>query len=160
MNNLEIERKFLLDVNNIPYDFSKLTKSSIEQGYIIYKPEIRVRSISDKDYFLTIKGDTKEPVQRDEIEFRISKEAYLTLMSRDDINKITKNRYVVNEENNVYQIDVFEGELKGLACMEVEFNSREEAERFVAPEWAVKEITNDHRYRNSFLARNKIPSDN
>jgi len=79
MKNLEIERKFLLDVNNIPYDFSKLTKKSIEQGYIICQPEIRVRNVSG-DYLMTIKGNTDEPLVRSEVEFKISKEAYEALM--------------------------------------------------------------------------------
>lgn len=157
MNNLEIERKFLLDLDKTPYDFSKLTKKSIEQGYIIHTPEIRVRAISDNEYFMTIKSNTDDPTVRNEIEFKISKDAYTTLMSRDDINKIRKNRYVINEGNNKFEIDVFEGKLKGLACLEVEFNSKEEADSFVIPNWIVKEVTNDFRYRNSYLARNEIP---
>ena len=55
MKNLEIERKFLLDLNEVPYDFSKLRKKTIEQGYIICKPEIRVRNVLGEDYFMTIK---------------------------------------------------------------------------------------------------------
>ena len=93
MNNLEIERKFLLNLEKIPYDFSTLRKKSIEQGYIICNPEIRVRNVSDEDYFMTIKGETGDAVVRNEVEFKISKEAYHTLMARNDIHKISKNRY-------------------------------------------------------------------
>ena len=157
MKNTEIERKFLLDINNIPYDFSKLTKKSIEQGYIIYKPEIRVRSVSGEDYFMTIKGNTDDATVRKELEFKISQEAYSRLMARDDIQKIQKDRYIVNEGNNKYEIDIFEGNLKGLACLEVEFPSKEEADKFVAPDWVVKEVTGDERYRNNSLARNNLP---
>jgi len=157
MQNLEIERKFLLDLEKVPYDFSKLDKKAIEQGYIIYKPEIRIRSVSNQDFFMTIKGNTDDAVARKEIELKISKDAYFELMARDDVHKISKNRYIVNEGNNKFEIDVFEGKLKGLACLEVEFSSKEEAEKFVAPSWITKEVTDDFRYRNSFLARNEMP---
>jgi len=157
MNNLEIERKFLLDLEKVPYDFSKLSKKSIEQGYIIHKPEIRVRSISGEKFVMTIKGETDDSTVRNEIELDISKEAFSILMARDDVNKISKNRYIINEGNNKFEIDVFEGKLKGLACLEVEFTSKEEADKFVVPSWITKEVTNDFRYRNSFLARNEIP---
>lgn len=159
MKKLEIERKFLVDINKVPYDFSKLNREFIEQGYIIYKPEIRVRSVSGSEYFMTIKGNTDDATVRNEIEFKISKEAFSTLMARDDVNKISKNRYTVNEGNNIYEIDVFEGKLKGLACLEVEFPTKEDADCFSIPSWIKKEVTDDVRYRNSFLARNDIPKD-
>ena len=157
MKNLEIERKFLLDLNEIPYDFSKLRKKTIEQGYIICKPEIRVRNVLGEDYFMTIKGSTEDPLVRNEVEFKISEEAYRILMARSDIHKINKNRYFVDEGNNKYEIDVFEGKLKGLACLEVEFSNKEEADKFVVPSWIKKEITDDLRYRNCNLAKDNIP---
>ena len=39
MKNLEIERKFLVDVNKIPYDLLTLEKKEIEQGYILHNPD-------------------------------------------------------------------------------------------------------------------------
>lgn len=159
MNNLEIERKFLLNLEKIPYDFSKLTKKYIEQGYVICKPEIRIRKIADEGYFMTIKGNTDDMSIRNEVEFRISEEAYNTLMAGEDIHKISKNRYFVNEENNVFEIDIFEGKLTGLACLEVEFKTKEEADSFVVPSWTEREVTEDTRYRNCRLAQTGIPSE-
>ena len=78
-------------------------------------------------------------------------------MSRSDIHKINKNRYFVDEGNNKYEIDVFEGKLKGLACLEVEFSNKEEADKFVVPSWIKKEITDDLRYRKCNLAKDSIP---
>ena len=154
MNNLEIERKFLLNLEKIPYDFSKLNKKVIEQGYIICKPEIRVRNVSNEEYVMTIKGNTEDTLVRNEVEFKISKEAYTTLMSRNDIYKLSKNRYIINEGEHVFEIDIFEGKLKGLACLEVEFNSLEEANSFRIPSWVKREVTNDFRYTNSELSKN------
>lgn len=157
MNNLEIERKFLLNLEKIPYDFSKLNKKVIEQGYIICKPEIRVRNVSNEEYVMTIKGNTEDTLVRNEVEFKISKEAYTTLMSRNDVYKLNKNRYIINEGEHVFEIDIFEGKLKGLACLEVEFETKEDADKFIVPNWIEKEVTGDMRYRNCNLAQNSIP---
>lgn len=155
MQNIEIERKFLLDLEKVPYDLSKLPKKVIEQGYII--DEIRVRSVAGKDFVMTIKGETGDAAVRNEVELNISKEAFSILMARDDVHKISKSRYFVDEGDNKFEIDVYEGKLKGLAFLEVEFNSKEEAEKFQMPSWIKKEVTNDFRYRNSFLAQNSMP---
>lgn len=157
MKNIEIERKFLVDLNKVPYDFSKLDKKLIEQGYIIYTPEIRIRSVSGKEFFMTIKGEKDNASVRDELEFKISKEAFSKLMSRDDVKKISKTRYIIKEGLNKYELDVFNGKLQGLACLEVEFENKEAADNFIVPNWITKEVTNDLRYRNSSLAQNSIP---
>jgi len=157
MENLEIERKFLVDMNKVPYDFSVLDNKKIEQGYILYEPEIRVREVESEAYYMTIKSSTEDPVVRNEVELKISKEAYLKLMERNDVYKINKTRYSVVENNNKYEIDVYGGKLTGLTCLEVEFNTKEEADAFLPPSWVKKEVTEDKRYRNGFLAKNDIP---
>ena len=155
MNNLEIERKFLVDVNKIPYDLNSLEKKEIEQGYILHNPAVRVRSISNSEYYMTFKSNTGNNLVRNEIEFRISKEAYSKLMNREDVNKISKNRYIAFESNKKFELDVFKGKLEGLACLEVEFGSVEDANSFVVPSWVKKEVTNDARYTNSELSKLK-----
>jgi CYTH domain-containing protein len=136
---------------------TKLERKEINQGYILYNPEIRVRSISNEGFFMTIKSNTEENLIRKEIEIPISKDAYNKLMSEKDVYKVRKNRYLAYEGIYKYEIDVFEDNLKGLACLEVEFKSREEANEFLMPSWVVKEITDDFRYKNSYLAKNNIP---
>lgn len=159
MGYLEIERKFLVDMNKVPYDFSVLDNKKIEQGYILHDPEIRVRGVTDETYYMTIKSTTADPMVRNEVELKISKEAYLKLMERNDVYKINKTRYSVVENNNKYEIDVYGGRLAGLTCLEVEFNTKEEADSFLPPSWVKKEVTNDIRYRNGFLAKNDIPQE-
>lgn len=155
MDNLEIERKFLVDIDKIPYDLSLMERKEIEQGYILHNPAVRIRSISNSKYYMTFKSNTDNDLVRNEVELEISKEAYSKLMSRDDVCKIKKNRYITFENNNKFELDVFEGRLKGLACLEVEFNSLEEAKSFNAPHWVKKEVTDDKRYTNSELSKLK-----
>lgn len=154
MKNLEIERKFLIDLTNIPYNLSDMERKEIVQGYILHNPVVRVRAVSDLEYYMTFKSNVDEGLVRNEVEFRISRDAYNKLMSRDDINTIHKNRYITTENENKFEIDVFEGKLKGLACLEVEFDNIEDANNFNVPSWVKKEVTGDMRYTNSELAKN------
>ena len=55
MSNLEIERKFLIDINKIPYDLNLMEKKEIEQGYILHHPVVRVRAVSNSEYYMTFK---------------------------------------------------------------------------------------------------------
>lgn len=155
MDNLEIERKFLVDIDKIPYDLSLMEKKEIEQGYILHNPAVRIRSVSNSKYYMTFKSNTDDKLVRNEVEFEISEDAYFKLMNRDDVCKIKKNRYITFENNNRFELDIFEGKLKGLACLEVEFNSLEEAKSFNMPHWVRKEVTGDKRYTNSELSKLK-----
>ena len=82
MKNLEIERKFLVDVNKIPYDLLTLEKKEIEQGYILHNPAIRIRAISNSEYYMTFKSSTDNSLVRNEIEFKISKETDSKVIGR------------------------------------------------------------------------------
>ena len=43
--NVDIEKKYLINADNLPYDLSKIPYYDITQTYINYSPEIRVRKI-------------------------------------------------------------------------------------------------------------------
>jgi len=151
-NFCEIERKFLVKLEEIPYDISTLPKLEITQGYLTRDPAIRVRSTGDNRFFMTFKGKTEDSLVRREVELPITKDAYEILMGNETTKKIKKNRYMVTENGIKFEIDVFEEQLKGLAFLEVEFENQEEAECFVVPAWVDKEVTGDVRYTNSQLA--------
>ena len=55
------------------------------------------------------------------------------------------------------EIDIFSGDLQGLAYLEIEFIDVESAENFKEPEWVVKDVTTDLNYKNGYLARYGIP---
>lgn len=55
-------------------------------------------------------------------------------------------------------IDIFSGELDGLAYLEIEFENQEEANNFKTPEWVIKDVTSDLNYKNGYLARYGIPN--
>lgn len=149
MNNVEIERKFLPE--NIPYELDQLESHFIEQGYLNTSPVVRVRRKDDK-YILTCKGQGM--MERVEYEMLLDEASYNNLIKKADGNIITKRRHIIPLENGlVGELDVFEGALKGLVMLEVEFNSREAAEAFIIPEWFGKEVTTDPRYHNSNMSK-------
>lgn len=162
VTNLEIERKFIVDVNNIPYDLSSKKYYEITQTYINYSPEIRVRKIiygNEEFYKMTIKRYVNdEALTREETEFYITKEEYEETVVNNIGNTILKNRYQFEDENGtLLALDIFKGDLEGLAYLEIEFESEQEANLYVIPSWVVKEVTNDRRYKNGYLSRYGIP---
>lgn len=155
----EIEKKWLIKVSDIPYDLSQAEKYEIVQTYLIFSPEIRVRNINNNEYVLTIKCDTAlKGLVREEHEWLISKEEYDNLLTKKEGKTITKTRYRFVDENGIeMEVDIFSGELEGLAYLEIEFTDIESAENYKAPDWIIKDVTTDLNYKNGYLARYGIP---
>lgn len=155
----EIEKKWLIKVSDIPYDLSQAEKYEIVQTYLNFSPEIRVRNINNNEYVLTIKCDTAlKGFVREEHEWLISKEEYENLLTKKEGKTITKTRYRFVDENGIeMEVDIFSGELEGLAYLEIEFTDIESAENYKAPDWIIKDVTTDLNYKNGYLARYGIP---
>jgi adenylate cyclase len=150
---MEIEKKFLVNKNTMPQLFSGIR---IEQHYlneINDKWLVRLRQW-DNDYFLELK--TTGDLSREELKFNITEEEYLEGI-KHSIKKLRKTRYILtpkntNEEKELsYEIDIYD-DYDFITC-EVEFESEEEANKFVAPSWCVEDVTNDYKYRNNNLAK-------
>ena len=152
---MEIERKWLIDINDIPYDLSKCESLLIEQAYISFSPVIRIRKISNKnEYILTIKSSsTDNGLSRQEYEFNISEDQYNELLNKKDGIVLSKTRYRVNLDKYVLEIDLFNEPYQGLGYCEIEFETVEEAKSFTPLSWFKRELTGDKRFTNSALAR-------
>lgn len=158
-DDLEIEKKWLVNVDDIPYDLSKANIEKIEQTYICFSPEIRVRRLNDgQRYTFTVKtGITADGMTRNELEEEITKEEYESMVIKQEGNTVNKTRYQILDGGYVYAIDIFSGDLKGLAYLEVEFENQEDANKFKIPDWVKKDVTADLNYKNGHLARFGIP---
>ena len=55
------------------------------------------------------------------------------------------------------EIDIFSGALEGLAYLEIEFPDIESAALYPTPVWAVADVTQDLRFKNSSLAQHGLP---
>ena len=146
----EIERKFLLRA--FP-DLSGAARQVIRQGYITCPTdgsEARLRQANDS-YFLTIKSG--EGMTRREYETRLSKEQFDTLWPATEGRRVEKTRYTGSLPGGLsYELDVFDGHLRPLACVEVEFADEASAHNFDAPDWFGQDVTEDKRYKNKALA--------
>ncbi len=140
---LEIERRF--KIKFLP-NLDMVERKEITQDYL-YKDSFtacRKRKIVDNEstkfiYTCKCKAGT-EKGSTNEIEAEISKEKYDSLGNGYG-NTIVKDRYIYNLENGlVAEIDIFKGKFEKIAIVEVEFESIEQAKKFVIPEWFGDEI--------------------
>ena len=149
---IEIERKFL--VKSTAFIAEAITKNHITQGYISSNPErtVRIRSKGDKG-FITIKGKSNATgMSRFEWEKQITLAEATSLLQLCEKGVIEKTRYEVIYNMHTFEIDVFEGDNKGLIIAEIELQS--ETETFEKPDWLGQEVTNDARYYNAYLSSN------
>ena len=131
---LEIEKKWVINKDEIPYDLSKADCFEIVQTYINYLPEIRVRQITYKGntwYMMALKRWVNEDaLTREESDFYITKEEYENTVGKGLDSTIYKKRYQFDVDGLTYAVDIFEGNLEGLAYLEIEFESEELANSF------------------------------
>jgi len=160
----EVERKYLVDPENIPIDLESCQRAELKQGYLAISAdgsETRIRSFGDgKRFELTVKSSGT--VIRDEQNIKITKEMFNTLWPLTSGARVEKTRYyipLVDEHGREYiaELDTYKGHLEGLATIEVEFGGREadasvRADTFKPPEWFGKDVSGDKRYKNRSLA--------
>ena len=143
----EIERKFL--VGNDSY---KLEGHSvyIHQGFLSTEKErvVRVR-IAGKKAYITVKGISKG-IGRAEFEYKIPMaDAKFMLEHLCSGPTIEKNRYYINKEGFIWEVDEFLGDNAGLVIAEIELDS--EDQDYPVPGWLGEEVTGDARYYNAEL---------
>lgn len=148
---MEIERKYL--VEKLPEE-TPLGWVEIEQGYISTDPVIRVRrqkTEKEEEYILTIKGGGL--VMREEYELALSREQYERLRLKCEGRIICKRRYrYALPQGLVAEVDVFEGDRRGLILAEVEFPDEAGMLAFEKPAWFGEDVSRDIRYHNSYMS--------
>ena len=90
---------------------------------------------------------------RQEVELPLTETAYLHLREKADGTIISKKRYVIPLTDSLkIELDIFEGMLSGFIMAEVEFQSLEQANGFLPPEWFGKDVTFISDFHNSTLS--------
>ena len=150
MNNLEIERKFLVCGD---FKSNAVSSTRIRQAYINQAGgrTVRVR-IRDEKAYLTIKGPSVDGgLSRFEWEIEIPVPDAEQLLELRVTAVIDKRRYLVPFDGHTFEVDEFYGDNEGLVMAEVELSTPDET--FGRPDWLGAEVTGDRRYYNSHLAR-------
>lgn len=171
--NKEYERKFTVNREKFKEFLLKLSNTifpiphtDLMQGYLFDKSKKagRVRLIEEfsngkrkETAFLTIKNSVSD-VERDEWEYEIPYKDGTEIFTKMTTNKVYKKRYKYSDENGfTWEIDVFEGNNRGLVLAEVEFKSLEKSlmlDESKLPDWIDRDVTGDTRFLNSTLAKN------
>ncbi|WP_026507021.1 CYTH domain-containing protein [Butyrivibrio sp. MC2013] len=168
---MEIEKKYT--VKNLPEELDSYPYHLIEQGYLNVRPAIRVRK-QDDIYYMTYKG-AAGVMAKEEYNLELDEESYRHMLSKADGNIITKKRYLIplnedaftkeaiaadralsealDKKEMVIELDVFMGRFEGTVVAEVEFPSLEAAAAYKAADWFDEDVTEDPRYRNSYMSR-------
>lgn len=146
----EIERKFL--VTSTEFQSESIRSNRIVQGYLNSNPERTVRiRIKGTQAFITIKGKGNESGTTRfewEKEIKVTEAEQLLLLCEDGV--IDKVCYEIPFGKHLYEVDVFEGDNKGLIIAEIELE--DENESFEKPNWLGEEVTGDDRYYNASLS--------
>ena len=146
---MEIERKYLID--KIPFSLEGFCCRRIEQGYLCTEPVVRIRR-DDDTYYLTYKS--KGLMVREEYNLPLTREAYEHLKTKADGRIISKLRYMIPLTGSLTaELDLFQDDLAPLMLAEVEFDTVEEAEHFLPPEWFGEDVTSSSKYHNSTLSK-------
>lgn len=144
---MEIERKFR--VRGTPW--RRLGAGvALSQGYLgsNARAVVRVRVAGEKAW-LTVKGPTIG-ISREEFEYAIPHAEGVALLELCGDQRVEKTRYVWEEADARFEIDVFEGRNSGLVVAEIELDYPEQS--FARPDWLAEEVSHQARYRNSELS--------
>jgi len=149
----EIERKFLVKRDQLP---SLPEGSKLVQGYLGFEPTVRVRTEEgpgdERKAYITIKGSGL--VGRDEFEYDIPFEEAQQLLKLAQYSTVNKTRYrlpVAKAPDLKWELDIFEGDNKGLVVAELEMPSEDYS--FERPAWLGEDVTLDPAYKNAALAK-------
>ncbi len=144
----EIERKFL--IANDTWRENAQPGVYFSQGYMgdAKRASVRVR-VEGKQANINIKSATLG-ISRTEYEYAIPLDEALDMLANlCEQPLVEKTRYKVLVGQHIWEVDVFEGENKGLIVAEVELSSEDQA--FEKPTWAGEEVSGEARYYNVCL---------
>jgi CYTH domain-containing protein len=97
------------------------------------------------------KGDFSEHI---EDSINLEKKEYEALYACSN-KRVSKNRYKVEINGYVAEVDVFTGDMTGLVLIDFEFKNREEHDKFKTPDCCLVDVTQELTIRGGQLAGQK-----
>lgn len=172
---IEIERKFLIKFPTSWFTLSEMFDQLVDVKRIFQTylepngngPSARVRKTVEG-----LTGDTKtvfhynkkKPVDsgvHEEYEVEISKSKYENYLQAANKKKspVEKTRFVFKFNDQVFELDVFKGALKGLAILEIELENKNDKVQLPSYLDVIKEVTDNEKFTNFALADKKYHED-
>ena len=152
---LEIERKFIL--SRLPEGLlDHVQGDEIKQGYLIREngQELRIRK-RNEEYWMTLKQGSG--LSRVEQECSIPSGQFEMLWPLTAGKRIEKTRYVVKQQDLLFEVDLFKEDLEPLILLEIEFENLVASREFKVPLFLGQEVTEDEEYKNAVLATFGLP---
>jgi len=169
---LESERKYLI---KFPTSWSALAElfdgivdvKRISQTYLEAEEGEQAARVRKTVEGLTGDTDTvyhynqKKPVEtgvHEEKEHEISEKKYKEYLKKANSKKcsVEKTRFVFEWHDQVFELDLFKGHLKGLAIMEIELDNIDDTVELPPFLKVIKEVTKDKKFTNFSLADKKL----
>jgi len=142
---LEIEKTYLLKY--IPQDLLRFPSKQYLDIYIpesAVHPTLRIRKRGN-EYEITKKypivdGDAS---QQHEHTISLDNEEYLAFEAKIRGKRAEKIRFFYKFKRYNTEIDIYQGDLAGLALVDFEFNSKEEMDSFTPPDFCLADVTQE-----------------
>lgn len=168
---LEIEKKYLVKFPKSWSDLSELFEDLVDikrisQAYLKIDSEKESPRVRKTVEGLT--GETKvvyhlnqkKPVStgvHEEKEVEITKNEYEKYLKKKLPDKfvLEKTRFVFKYEDQIFELDLFKGPLKGLAILEIELKNKNQKVKLPKFLPVIKEVTDEKKYSNFELSNKK-----
>ena len=170
---LEIERKFLVkfpsswsalaelfdgivDVKRISQTYLKAEQG--EQASRVRKTVEGLSGDTETVYHRNQKKPTGDTGVHEETESEITEKEYNRALKKSNPDKcaIEKTRFVFKWHDQIFELDLFKGHLKGLAILEIELENKDDKVELPPFLKVVKEVTKDKSFTNFSLADKKL----
>lgn len=170
---LEIERKFLVKFPTSWSDMAELFDGIVDvkrisQTYL--KPDPGEQASRVRKTVEGLSGDTETVYHRnqkkptgdtgvhEETESEINEKEYNKALKESNPDKcaIEKTRFVFKWHDQVFELDLFKGHLKGLAILEIELDDKDDKVELPPFLRVIKEVTKDKRFTNFSLADKRL----
>ncbi len=139
---IELEKTYLAKF--LPPDLVNSDYSEMLDVYLPISsshPHLRLRKKGDKleitKKTLVDRGDASKQLEQTII---LEPEEFNALVQVKG-KRVSKKRYRLKRENRIIEVDVFQDALAGLVLVDVEFDSVEEKEKFLMPDFCLVEVT-------------------
>lgn len=147
---IELEKRFL--VKELPDNiFASPSKEIIDQYIPKNSVHAYVRVRKNGDHMMITK---KKPIEGDSNRLKeetiVLDEAEWRALSSLPAKTLHKTRYFYEWNNYVLEVGVFQGDLKGLVLVDVEFSSPEDMDSFTPPDWFLAEV-HDEEFAGGWL---------
>lgn len=155
---IELERTFLLKYK--PENLKESPSCEILDIYFSKEdrhPALRLRSRDGKKFEITKKIDVNkdDATEKEEHTIILSDKEFFALEKAEG-KKLRKIRYYYEvSPGRKAEIDIFLDDLIGLGLVDFEFKTREEKEKFSAPDFCLAEVSQDEWLAGGMLAGKK-----